>query len=87
MLVEVMLGKTVIGPSSAWEGELESALPYIERSVAISDDYESALVDEDIIVGLKVSCLLFVCLSVLTGTLFNRWIFMGGISRRSFCIV
>ena len=54
VLVEFMLGKTVIGPSSAWEGEMESSLPFIERSIAISEEYESALVDEDIIVGLKV---------------------------------
>ena len=64
VLVEVMLGKTVIGPPSAWEGEMESALPFIERSVAISDEYESALVDEDIIVGLKVSRFAGFCSSV-----------------------
>ena len=53
--LKVMLGTTVIGNSSAWAGEMESSLPYIERSVPISDEYESALIDEDIIVGLKVS--------------------------------
>ena len=55
MHLKVMLGTTVIGNSSAWAGEMESSLPYIERSVPISDEYESALIDEDIIVGLKVS--------------------------------
>ncbi|TBU56474.1 hypothetical protein BD310DRAFT_823696 [Dichomitus squalens] len=52
--LKVVLGTTVIGYSSAWAGEMESALPYIERSVPISEEYESVLVDEDIIVGLKV---------------------------------
>ncbi|TBU47875.1 hypothetical protein BD309DRAFT_998100 [Dichomitus squalens] len=52
--LKVVLGTTVIGYSSAWAGEMESALPYIERSVPISEEYESVLVDEDIIVGLKM---------------------------------
>ncbi|KAI0353408.1 hypothetical protein OH77DRAFT_1427483 [Trametes cingulata] len=52
--MKVVLGTTTIQDSDAWEIELESSLPYIEMSVPAPDDYESVLLDEDIIVGLKM---------------------------------
>ena len=43
---------------SAWETHPQSSLPYIETSSASPDGYESVLLDEDIIVGLKVRVVL-----------------------------
>ncbi|CDO73902.1 hypothetical protein BN946_scf185016.g59 [Trametes cinnabarina] len=55
--MRVVLGTTRIMDPTAWEKTLESSLPYIETRVPVPDEYESALLDEDIIVGLKVrSC-------------------------------
>ncbi|OJT14822.1 hypothetical protein TRAPUB_8616 [Trametes pubescens] len=50
----VVLGPTTIGDTAAWEEPLTSGLPYMETSVSSLDEYESALLDEDIIVGLKM---------------------------------
>ncbi|KAL1941516.1 hypothetical protein VTO73DRAFT_6955 [Trametes versicolor] len=52
--VAVVLGQTTISDIAAWQETLTSGLPYMETSVAIPDEYESALLDEDIIVGLKM---------------------------------
>ncbi|KAI0367219.1 hypothetical protein BV20DRAFT_1024880 [Pilatotrama ljubarskyi] len=52
--MKVVLGTTKIQDSDAWEIELESSLPFMEMSVPVPDDYESVLLDEDIIVGLKM---------------------------------
>ena len=53
--MKVMLGTTVIREETVWEESIQSSLPYIETSVRIAEEWESALIDEDIIVGLKVS--------------------------------
>ncbi|KAI0746564.1 hypothetical protein C8Q80DRAFT_1121358 [Daedaleopsis nitida] len=52
--VRVMLGKTVIPKGAVWSESLESTLPYMETSVRITEDYESVLLDEDVIIGLKM---------------------------------
>ncbi|TFK83621.1 hypothetical protein K466DRAFT_602712 [Polyporus arcularius HHB13444] len=52
--VKVMLGTTVIREEEVWEESIQSSLPYIETSVRIAEEWESALIDEDIIVGLKM---------------------------------
>ncbi|KAI8986782.1 hypothetical protein BD414DRAFT_578064 [Trametes punicea] len=52
--MRVVLGTTRIADPTAWEKTLESSLPYVETSVPVPDDYESALLDEDTIVGLKM---------------------------------
>lgn len=57
--LKVVLGSTMIADASAWDGPLESSLPYMETSVSVPDEYESALLDEDIIIGLKVRLIVF----------------------------
>ncbi|KAI0330058.1 hypothetical protein GY45DRAFT_1303533 [Cubamyces sp. BRFM 1775] len=52
--VKVVLGTTMVADPSAWEAPPQSALPYIETSLVSPDEYESVLLDEDIIVGLKM---------------------------------
>ena len=85
--LKVMLGTTVMGNWSAWAGEMESSLPYIERSVPISDEYESALIDEDIVVGLKVGVSQYrLGRILLIDALGCRWTLMGGILKKLCCI-
>ncbi|KAI0826523.1 hypothetical protein BC628DRAFT_1536416 [Trametes gibbosa] len=52
--VNLVLGRTMVEDANAWEGRLESGLPYLEMSVPVPDEYESVLLDEDIILGLKM---------------------------------
>ncbi|KAH9855664.1 hypothetical protein C2E23DRAFT_814283 [Lenzites betulinus] len=52
--VNLVLGTTAVEDGSAWEGLLDSGLPYMEISVPVPDDYESVLLDEDMILGLKM---------------------------------
>ncbi|KAH9896674.1 hypothetical protein C8Q73DRAFT_757040 [Cubamyces lactineus] len=52
--VKVVLGTTLVADPSAWEAPPQSSLPYIETSFTSPDEYESVLLDEDIIVGLKM---------------------------------
>ncbi|KAI0777510.1 hypothetical protein BD413DRAFT_517383 [Trametes elegans] len=52
--LKLVLGTTMIADPTAWEKTLESSLPYMETSVPAPDDYESVLLDEDIIIGLKM---------------------------------
>ncbi|KAJ8472392.1 hypothetical protein ONZ51_g8540 [Trametes cubensis] len=52
--IRVVLGTTMVADLSAWEMPPQSSLPYIETSFASPDEYESVLLDEDIIVGLKM---------------------------------
>ncbi|KAI9058025.1 hypothetical protein FKP32DRAFT_1597719 [Trametes sanguinea] len=52
--MRVVLGSTKIADPAAWAKTLESSLPYVETSVPVPDDYESALLDEDVIIGLKM---------------------------------
>ncbi|RPD65264.1 hypothetical protein L226DRAFT_531145 [Lentinus tigrinus ALCF2SS1-7] len=52
--MKVMLGTTVIREDTVWEESIQSSMPYIETSVRIAEEWESALIDEDIIVGLKM---------------------------------
>ncbi|KAL7284326.1 hypothetical protein ACG7TL_001612 [Trametes sanguinea] len=52
--MRVVLGSTRIADPAAWAKTLESSLPYVETSVPAPDDYESALLDEDVIIGLKM---------------------------------
>ena len=56
--IKVVLGTTMVVDLSAWETHPQSSLPYIETSSASPDGYESVLLDEDIIVGLKVRVVL-----------------------------
>ncbi len=53
--VRVVLGTTVIEEASVWKEQMESSLPYVETSVRLRDEYEGALLDEDVIICLKVS--------------------------------
>ncbi|KAI0674135.1 hypothetical protein C8Q78DRAFT_1184113 [Trametes maxima] len=52
--VKVVLGTTKIADPASWQMNLESSLPYMETSVPTPGDYESVLVDEDIILGLEM---------------------------------
>lgn len=53
--VKVMLGRSVIPKGAVWSEDLESTLSYMQTKVRVSEEYESVLLDEDVIIGLKVS--------------------------------
>ena len=59
--VNVVLGASVILDDQAWGEPLVSRLPYIETSLRTTGDYERALIDEDIIVGLRVRFAFLIC--------------------------
>ena len=52
--MRVVLGTTVISGMTGFRQAVETSLPYVETVVHTSMKYDSALVDEDIIVGLEV---------------------------------
>lgn len=78
--VTVDLGTAVIVASS-WKSPLESSLPYVVTSVESKEGYESALVDEDIIVGLKVRSI-FCLRDCSSSTCVVRWIPSGDRFKR-----
>ncbi|KAI0634990.1 hypothetical protein C8Q77DRAFT_1216962 [Trametes polyzona] len=53
-VIKLVLGETRIEDNGDWQDELVSALPYMETSVNVPDEYESVLLDEDILIGLKM---------------------------------